>query len=74
MKYINTIAQVITALGCSIVLAFTVIMSIEFIKDEYTSITDIYTYTYVLTLLVKTQFAGLAALLILILCTFNNVK
>lgn len=74
MKYINTIAQVITALGCSIVLAFTVIMSIEFIKDEYTSITDIYTYTYVLTLLVKTQFAGLAALLILILCIFNNVK
>ena len=47
MKYINTIAQVITALGCSIVLAFTVIMSIEFIKDEYTSITDIYTYTKV---------------------------
>lgn len=74
MKYINTIAQVITALGCSIVLAFTVTMSIEFIKDEYTSITDIYTYTYVLTLLVKTQFAGLAALLILILCAFNNVE
>lgn len=74
MKYINTIAQVITALGCSIVLAFTVIMSIEFIKDEYTSITDIYTYTYVLTLLVKTQFAGLAALLILIFCVFNNVE
>lgn len=74
MKYINTIAQVITALGCSIVLAFTVIMSIEFIKDEYTSITDICTYTYVLTLLVKTQFAGLAALLILILYTFNNVE
>ena len=74
MKYINTIAQVITALGCSIVLAFTVTISIEFIKDEYTSITDIYTYTYVLTLLVKTQFAGLAALLILILCAFNNVE
>ena len=74
MKYINTIAQVITALGCSIVLAFTVIMSIEFIKDEYTSITDIYTYTYVLTLLVKMQCAGLIALLILMLCALNNVE
>ena len=74
MKYINTIAQVITALGCSIVLAFTVIMSIEFIKDEYTSITDIYTYTYVLTLLVKMQCAGLIALLILLLCALNNVE
>ena len=74
MKYINTIAQVITALGCSIILTFTVTISIEFIKDEYTSITDMYTYTYVLTLLVKTQFAGLAALLILILCVFNNVE
>lgn len=74
MKYINTIAQIITVLGCSIVLAFTVTISIEFIKNEYTSITDIYTYTYVLTLLVKTQFAGLAALLILILCAFNNVE
>lgn len=74
MKYINTIAQIITALGCSILLTFTVTMSIEFIKEEHISITDIYTYTYVLTLLVKTQFIGLAALLILILCTFNNVE
>ena len=74
MKYINTIAQVITALGCSIVLAFTVIMSIEFIKDEYTSITDIYTYTYVLTLLVKMQCAGLIALLILMLCALNTLE
>lgn len=32
MKYINTIAQIITTLGCSILLTFTVTMSIEFIK------------------------------------------
>lgn len=74
MKYINTIAQTITVLGCSIILAFTITVAVGFIKDEYASITDIYNYTYILTLLVKTQFAGLAALLILILCAFNNVE
>lgn len=74
IKLINNIIQIITVLGCSIILTFTVIMLIEFTKDEYTSITDIYTYTYVLTLLVKMQCAGLIALLILMLCAFNNVE
>lgn len=74
MKYINTIAQTITVLGCSIILAFTITVAVGFIKDEYASITDIYNYTYILKLLVKMQCTGLIALLILILYTFNNVE
>lgn len=48
IKFINIITQIIIILGCCAILIFTLSIAIAFAKNDFTTITNIYDYIYML--------------------------
>lgn len=72
IKLINIITQIIIVLGCCATLIFTLSIAIAFAKNDFTTITNIYDYLYMLNVSIKLNNISFMAIILMLLNMINN--
>lgn len=72
IKLINIITQIIIVLGCCAILIFTLSIAIAFAKNDFTTITNIYDYLYMLNVSIKLNYISFMAITLMLLNMINN--
>lgn len=71
IKLINIITQIIIVLGCCAILIFTLSIAIAFAKNDFTTITNIYDYLYMLNVSIKLNYISFMAITLMLLNKFK---
>ena len=72
IKLINIITQIIIVLGCCAILIFTLSIATAFAKNDFTTITNIYDYLYMLNVSIKLNYISFMAITLMLLNIINN--
>lgn len=72
IKFINIVTQIIIVLGCCTILIFTLSVAIAFAKNDFTTITNIYDYIYMLNVSIKLNHITFMAIILMLLNMINN--